>query len=58
MSISSEIASIAVDYDLQEFVRGQSDCVNGVAHLDQNESYNAGYSAQYQAEQIQSRGFN
>jgi hypothetical protein len=48
-----EIASDASNYDINEFIKGQDDCKNGIIHESgKSESYNAGYSAQYQIEQI------
>lgn len=39
-------------YDTFEFVRGQTDCREGVPHQSgQSESYDAGYSCEYQLEQ-------
>jgi len=36
-----------------DFVRGQADCRNGVEHKSgQSKSYDEGYSAEYQMEQI------
>lgn len=35
-----------------EFLRGQQDCIDGVEHKDQGESYNRGYSAQHDLEQV------
>ena len=38
-----------------EFLRGQRDCKDGVPHKpNQSESYDRGYAAQYESEQIQS----
>ena len=56
---SHQIAQIAINYDINEFIDGQKDCRDGVPHkAGMSESYDAGYSAEYQLEQIQSRGFN
>ena len=49
-----EVASDASNYDISEFINGQDDCKNGVEHESKTPSYNAGYSAQYQLEQIMS----
>ena len=49
-----EVASDASNYDISEFISGQEDCKNGVEHIAKTPSYNAGYSAQYQLEQIMS----
>lgn len=39
-------------YDLAEFIRGQSDCHQGLpAKQDESVSYNAGYNVEYQLEQ-------
>ena len=36
-----------------EFIRGQKDCKNGLPHREnQSESYDRGYAAQYQLEQV------
>lgn len=51
-TLNAQMAEIACNYDVHEFVHGQRDCKNGVPHKDGTESYNAGYSAQYQLEQI------
>lgn len=50
---SHQISQIAINYDINEFIDGQRDCRDGVPHKDGTESYNAGYAAQYQLEQIQ-----
>ena len=50
----NEIAKLAVHYDIGDFIDGQRDCRDGVAHQDKSESYNAGYSAQYTLEQLRS----
>lgn len=37
---------------IEEFLRGQADCKNGVAHMpNQSKDYDRGYAAQYQLEQ-------
>ena len=51
-NLISQIAEIACNYNVHEFVYGQRDCSKGIPHKDGTESYNAGYSAQYQLEQI------
>jgi len=39
--------------DSKEFFRGQRDCENGVAHKEgQSKSYDRGYAAQYELEQV------
>lgn len=53
--ISSQIAQDAIHYDIREFVQGQADCRDGIPHKDgKGDSYDAGYSAEYQLEQIRS----
>ena len=40
-------------YDAFEFVRGQTDCREGLPHKSgQSESYDAGYSCEYQLTEI------
>lgn len=39
--------------NILEFIKGQEDCKAGKPHNGGSESYNSGYSAQYQLEQIQ-----
>jgi hypothetical protein len=57
--LNSQIAEIACNYVVSEFIDGQRDCRDGKPHFDgKGESYDAGYSAQYQLEQIQSTGVN
>ena len=57
--LSAQIAKIACDYVVSEFIDGQQDCRDGKPHFDgKGESYVAGYSTQYQLEQIQSTGVN
>lgn len=52
--LTGQIADIACNYDVFDFVRGQADCREGVQHQDgKGESYDAGYSCEYQLEQIQ-----
>jgi hypothetical protein len=44
--------------DLFDFIRGQHDCREGVPHKSgMSESYDRGYSAEYQLEQIQGNGY-
>lgn len=41
--------------DTFEFIRGQADCREGVPHKEgQSESYDAGYGAEYQLQEINS----
>lgn len=50
---SAQIAEIACNYNVNEFIDGQKDCRDGKPHFDgKGESYDAGYSAQYTLEQI------
>lgn len=57
--LASQIAEAACNYDVFDFIRGQTDCREGVPHKDGNgEGYDAGYAAQFQLEQIQSQGKN
>lgn len=40
------------ELDINDFIRGQWDCSNGVPHQSgKSESYNRGYAAEYQKEQ-------
>lgn len=56
---AAQIAEIACDYVVSEFIDGQKDCRDGKPHSDgKGASYDAGYSTQYQLEQIQSTGVN
>lgn len=56
-SHSHQIADIACNYTVSEFVQGQRDCRDGLPHKDGNgESYDAGFSTQYTLEQIKSQG--
>lgn len=49
------MTEVSKGYNLMEFIRGQSDCKKGVPHKQgQSESYDAGYGAEYQLEQINS----
>lgn len=58
-SLSSQIAGIACNYNVPDFVQGQKDCRDGVPHKDGNgESYDAGFRCEYELSAIQSRGFN
>lgn len=51
--LSAQAASVAVNYDIHEFVNGQQDCKNGVPHSEgRSESYNIGYSFEYEMAQI------
>lgn len=57
--LSSQIAAIAVHYNVIEFVNGQQDCRDGVKHADgKGDSYDAGFRTQYEIEQQQSTGAN
>jgi len=57
--LTAQIAEIACGYVVSEFIDGQQDCRDGKPHFDdKGESYDAGYSTQYQLEQIQSTGVN
>lgn len=49
-----EIMGAAVsDFNSHEFMRGQKDCKDGFPHREgQSESYDRGYRAQYQLEQV------
>lgn len=42
----------SAQYDISEFINGQRDCKDGVPHKEGSESYNAGYSAEYELQQI------
>lgn len=54
---SSRIAEIACEYVVIEFLEGQQDCRDGKSHFDgKGESYDAGYSTQYQLSEILSNG--
>ena len=52
MNISHEAAKAAANYDIHDFIKGQRDCKEGVPHKDGTDSYNAGYSFQYELEQL------
>lgn len=57
--LTAQLAEIACCYVMSEFIDGQQDCRGGKPHFDGNgESYDAGYSTQYQLEQIQSKEVN
>lgn len=57
--IMAQSAGVAVHYDIHDFVRGQKDCRNGVPHQSgKSESYDRGYSFEYEFEQIFSQGNN
>ena len=46
--LSAQAASIAVHYDIHDFVHGQKDCRAGVPHVaGKSESYDQGYSFEY-----------
>jgi hypothetical protein len=51
--VASQIADIAVNYNIIEFVNGQKDCKEGNPHkAGMSESYDRGYAVQYELEQI------
>lgn len=55
--LTAQIAEIACNYTVSKFISGQRDCRDGKPHFDgKGESYDAGYSTQYQLEQIHSAG--
>ena len=57
--LNSQIAEIACNYNVIEFVNGQKDCRDGVPHKDgKGDSYDRGYACEHELEQQQSRGFN
>lgn len=57
--LTAFVADRACNYNIVEFVNGQQDCKNGISHKNgMTESYSAGYSCQYELEQINSIGFN
>jgi hypothetical protein len=57
--LAAQIANVAVNYSIGEFLDGQRDCRDGVKHQDgKGESYDAGYRTEYELESIQSRGCN
>ena len=41
--------------NIKEFIKGQQDCKDGKQHKDGSESYNQGYAAQYELEQIREK---
>jgi len=46
---------IRINCDIFDFLQGQLDCREGVVHIDgKGESYDAGYSTEYNLQQIQS----
>jgi hypothetical protein len=56
---SAHLAQSAQHYDLVEFRNGVEDCKRGNPHsMGKSDDYSAGYAAQYEIEQHQSRGFN
>ncbi len=56
---SAHLAQVAQNYDLAEFRKGVEDCKSGIPHsMGKTDDYSAGYAAQYEIEQQQSRGFN
>lgn len=53
-ALSSQIAATASNYDIGDFLDGQRDCNEGVPHKPgMSESYDAGYSAEYQLQEIE-----
>lgn len=51
--LNAAIAERAQHYNLFEFIQGQADCRDGIPHMaGKGESYDAGYSAQYELEQM------
>ena len=38
--------------NVDEFLKGQQDCKAGIPHKDGSDSYNRGYSSQYECEQV------
>ncbi len=55
MNAQAQVAERAANYGLFEFIKGQADCRDGVPHESgKSESYDAGYSTQYELEQIRS----
>lgn len=55
MNAKANIADRALNYDIGDFIQGQRDCHDGVPHeAGKSESYDAGYSTQYEIEQIRS----
>lgn len=56
MNAQADIADRALHCDdIEEFLQGRRDCAAGVPHkAGKSESYDTGYSAQYEDEQIRS----
>lgn len=53
MNHSLEAANAAANHDVIAFVQGQQDCKYGEPHADgKGESYDAGYSFQYQLQEV------
>lgn len=51
--LSAQIAGIAVNYNIGEFIDGQKDCRDGIPHKQgMTESYDRGYSCQYELERM------
>lgn len=50
--LNSQVAEIAGNYDVFEFIQGQTDCREGVPHKSGTESYDAGYQTEYAREQM------
>lgn len=49
----NQVAEIAANYDISDFIDGQKACRDGAPHqAGMSESFTAGYSTQYQLEQI------
>ena len=46
------VEQIKNQYNPLEFVQGQQDCEQGKPHVKGSDSYNAGYSTQYELEQM------
>lgn len=52
--ISAQVAQRASGYKILEFLDGMKACREGIRHqMGMSESYNAGYSTQYELEQIE-----
>lgn len=50
---SAMMCERATHYDIGEFINGQRDCRDGITHKPgMTESYDAGYAAQYEIEQV------
>ncbi len=57
--IAAYTASVAVNYNIGEFIDGQRDCRDGVAHFDgKGDSYDTGYAFEYQMEQARGQNGN